>query len=207
MTPRYIRKLFSLWYLPLSWTTLPWWQALEIRHKFFLFYINSQPTFPQRGVTKSKNFNQIKVIKLYGRVILMSLFGSLKFKWAYMTFDLIFSQGDPNVFAGELSLKVDLRRPMILTYDQQERISTMEEIDTPDLPGDVAIDKLPQQPFRLPFDSFERDITPPRHCRARWGTPLYRQTTPAAIKIAIRLFWVGYYSTQTLQSKVRHALI
>jgi len=76
--------------------------------------------------------------------------------------------GDPNVPAGEVSVRVDLQRPMILTRDQQASISTLLQIDTPDLPPDTRLENLPTQPFHIPSDCFDRDARPPARCKARF---------------------------------------
>lgn len=77
-------------------------------------------------------------------------------------------QGDPNVPAGQISLKVDLVRPMILTLEQQSSIQNLLDIDTPDIPAEVTLDKLPPQPFRIPADCFDRNLNPANTCTARW---------------------------------------
>ena len=72
--------------------------------------------------------------------------------------------------AGNITMKADLRRPMLLREEQQSSISLLQEIDTPDVPPDTAAGTLPSQPFNVPADCYDRDakITIPSHCTARY---------------------------------------
>ena len=69
--------------------------------------------------------------------------------------------------ASEISFRVDLERPMVLSREQQNSIRTLEEIDIPDMPQDFRLDQLPVQPFYVPSDCMERYTRPPQQCRAR----------------------------------------
>ncbi|XP_064611112.1 F-box only protein 31-like [Liolophura sinensis] len=76
--------------------------------------------------------------------------------------------GDPNVPASEISITADLRRPMILTEDQQDSVEVLGEIDTPDiLPGNET-NFVREQPFKIPQDCIDRYRRTPKTCRARF---------------------------------------
>ena len=80
----------------------------------------------------------------------------------------ILSQGDPNVPAGQVSVRVDLKRPMILSGQQQQAsVRMLAEIDTADLPPGETLEKLPPQSFQVPPDCQPNDVTAPSTCRAR----------------------------------------
>ncbi|KAK2152905.1 hypothetical protein LSH36_315g05031 [Paralvinella palmiformis] len=64
--------------------------------------------------------------------------------------------GDPNVPAGKVTFRADLNRTMILNREQQNSLSLLHDIDTPDLAPDISMDKLPDQPFVVPYDCVER---------------------------------------------------
>ena len=76
-------------------------------------------------------------------------------------------QGDPNVPAGQVSIEADLSRPMVLSDLQQASVQTLKDIDTPDIPADVALHQLPSQPFRVPADCLDRDTSPKTRAIAR----------------------------------------
>lgn len=76
--------------------------------------------------------------------------------------------GDPNVPADQISIKIDIKRPMILNTTQQAKMETLSQIDTPDLPPEMTLDRLPVQPFVLPRDCFDRNQRPPQTCRFRF---------------------------------------
>ncbi|KAK3596890.1 hypothetical protein CHS0354_029077 [Potamilus streckersoni] len=78
--------------------------------------------------------------------------------------------GDPNVPAGEVSVYVDLRRPMILNREQQESLQTLRDIDTPDLPPEFDGNMNLSQPFIVPSQCEEREDCKdlPKYCKARY---------------------------------------
>ncbi|KAL3859365.1 hypothetical protein ACJMK2_009589 [Sinanodonta woodiana] len=77
--------------------------------------------------------------------------------------------GDPNVPAGEISVYVDLRRPMILNREQQESLQTLKDIDTPDLPPEFDGTRNFSQPFIVPRQCEMEDCRDlPTFCKARY---------------------------------------
>ena len=81
-------------------------------------------------------------------------------------------QGDPNVPAGEVSLKVDLTRPMVLNRDQQRFIDTLRKTD---ISGDAGTTQ--PQPFQVPADCSGKIISTPASCIARWVCTKVRKYT------------------------------
>ncbi len=69
--------------------------------------------------------------------------------------------------ATKVTIKADLRRPMILNVQQQDSIETLADIDTADLPPDMRLDQMPTQPFRVPSGCMDRETNSPSRCRAR----------------------------------------
>ena len=78
-------------------------------------------------------------------------------------------QGDPNVPAGKVSIIVDLRRPMVLTAEQQSNLQLLADMDTSDLPPETDMSQLPRQPY-VHNDMMGEDENPklPEYCTARW---------------------------------------
>ena len=65
-------------------------------------------------------------------------------------------------------MRADLRRPVVLTEEQQQgTIEMLQDIDMPDVEeGSVLPDS---QPFYLPVDCYERStLTSPRVCKSRY---------------------------------------
>ncbi|XP_033754683.1 F-box only protein 31-A-like [Pecten maximus] len=77
--------------------------------------------------------------------------------------------GDVNVPALNISLYVDLQRPMILNLEQQESMHMLREIDTPDIPEDNGPRFEPRiQPFMIPASCFNRVDRVPQCCKYRF---------------------------------------
>jgi len=71
-------------------------------------------------------------------------------------------QGDPNVPAGEVSITVELTKPMVLTREQQADLATLAQI-SPDDPPPTLGDGLAtfRQPFYDPTHSADYEDMPP----------------------------------------------
>ncbi|XP_042858258.1 F-box only protein 31-like [Penaeus japonicus] len=75
--------------------------------------------------------------------------------------------GDPNVYAGKISVKVSLRFPVQpLTKEQQVSYANLKRIEPKQ--SKEPISSIKPQPF-VPPDGFDlRDTNPPNRCRARY---------------------------------------
>ncbi|XP_060082624.1 F-box only protein 31-like [Ylistrum balloti] len=77
--------------------------------------------------------------------------------------------GDVNVPAMNVSLFVDLHRPMVLNVEQQESMHTLREIDIPDIPEENGPGFEPRhQPFRIPEGCMNRQANAPHRCKYRF---------------------------------------
>lgn len=74
--------------------------------------------------------------------------------------------GDPNVPAGQITFKSDLRYPIILTGSQQMNIRELQRQETVASP--TPIDRLKPQPFRIPDNCISQDQAVPSACKARF---------------------------------------
>jgi len=74
--------------------------------------------------------------------------------------------GDPNVPAGKITFRVDLRYSMVLAEAQQESMSELAKI--PRSTSVILPQNLPVQPFRVPVDCMDRGTETPRQCNARF---------------------------------------
>ena len=69
--------------------------------------------------------------------------------------------------AGKITFRADLNRAMILNREQQNNMSLLQDIDTPDLEPDISLDKIPDQPFLVPVDCVERHKCALTRCKYR----------------------------------------
>ncbi|OWF37959.1 F-box only protein 31-like [Mizuhopecten yessoensis] len=77
--------------------------------------------------------------------------------------------GDVNVPAMNVSLFVDLHRPMVLNLEQQESMHMLREMDTPDIPEENGPGFEPRhQPFMIPTGCFNRVQNIPQRCKYRF---------------------------------------
>ncbi|XP_023931335.1 F-box only protein 31 [Lingula anatina] len=80
--------------------------------------------------------------------------------------------GDPNVPAGQISIRADLTQSLILSEEQQSSVQLLTDIDLPDAAPAVAtaLEQLPPQPFFLPYDCSYREPRNdcPKKCKARF---------------------------------------